>query len=181
MNSPEVEPQAAAAGPPNPTPAPIAAAAAVERVLHLYPKLLSIWFWGALVFVVPAVMVAFVVSVFADHWAVAPLAAIVGASIIAFVLLYGRAYIARFRCRLLRDGLWIDRGVWWRSEVFVPRTRIQHTEVQQGPIARRYGVASLKVFTAGASHGEIEIDGLIHGDAVWLRDELLGRHGQDGV
>lgn len=180
MNSPEVQPDAGL-GPAVSPPEPVNPAEAGARVLQLYPRLLNIWFWGTMVFVAPAVLIAFVVSIFADHWGVAPLASIVGASIIAFVLIYGRAHIARFRCRLLSDGLWVDRGVWWRSEVFVPRSRIQHTEVQQGPIARRYGVASLKVFTAGASHGEIEIDGLIHADAVWLRDEMLGRHGQDGV
>ncbi len=178
MNSPEAEPVAAAV---DMLPTPVDPGLATARVLSLHPQLLNIWFWGALVFVVPAVLIAFVISIFADHWLVASLASIVGAAIIAYVLLYGRVYVARFRCRLLSDGLWVDRGVWWRSETFVPRSRIQHTEVQQGPIARRYGLASLKVFTAGASHGEIEIDGLIHADAVWLRDEMLGRHGHDGV
>jgi membrane protein YdbS with pleckstrin-like domain len=151
------------------------------RELRPHPQLLSVWIWGTLIFVAPAVLIALTVSMFADHWLIAPLAAIAGASIMAFVTLYGRAWLNRFRCRLLADGLWVDRGVWWRSETFVPRARVQHTDVQQGPIARRYGIASLKVFTAGAGHGEIEIDGLIHADALWLRDELLGRHGQDGV
>jgi uncharacterized protein len=151
------------------------------RELRPHPQLLSVWIWGTLMFVGPAVLVALTVGMVADHWLIGPLAAVAAASIMAFVTLYGRAWLARFRCRLLADGLWVDRGVWWRSETFVPRARVQHTDVQQGPIARRYGIASLKVFTAGAGHGEIEIDGLIHADALWLRDELLGRHGQDGV
>ena len=159
-----------------------AVASAVEtRELSPHPLLLRVWVWGALSVVGPMVLISFLVSVFAQQWVVAAAAAIAGASIIALVAVYGRAYLARFRCRLLVDGLWVDRGVWWRAETFVPRARVQHTDVQQGPIARRYGIASLKVFTAGASHGEIEIDGLIHADAVWLRDELLGRHGHDGV
>lgn len=144
-------------------------------------QLLRVWIWGTLSFVMPIVLISFLVSVFADKWLIAVIASVTGASIVAIVTVYGRAYLDRFRCRLLADGLWVDRGVWWRSETFVPRARVQHTEVQQGPIARRYGMASLKVFTAGAGHGEIEIDGLIHVDAVWLRDELLGRQGQDGV
>jgi uncharacterized protein len=151
------------------------------RELRPHPQLLSVWIWGTVVFVGPAVLAAFIVSIFADQWLIGLLGAVAGAGVMAFVTIYGRAWLARFRCRLLADGLWVDRGVWWRSETFVPRARVQHTDVQQGPIARRYGIASLKVFTAGAGHGEIEIDGLYHTDAVWLRDELLGRHGQDGV
>lgn len=154
---------------------------AQARELRPHPQLHTVWIWGALIFVGPALLIAIIVSMLADHWWIGALAAMVGASIMAFVIVYGRAWLARFRCRLLVDGLWVDRGVWWRSETFVPRARVQHTDVQQGPIARRYGIASLKVFTAGAGHGEIEIDGLIHADAIWLRDELLGRHGQDGV
>jgi uncharacterized protein len=156
-------------------------AAPVVRELIPHPQLLRVWIWGALTVVVPLTFAGLMISIFADHWFIAPLVALIGACIIGFTMIYSRAYLARFRCRLLADGLWVDRGVWWRSETFVPRARVQHTEVQQGPIARRYGMASLKVFTAGASHGEIEIDGLIHSDALWLRDELLGRQGQESV
>jgi hypothetical protein len=94
---------------------------------------------------------------------------------------YLAAYAARFRCRLLLDGLWIERGVYWRRETFVPRARVQHTDVNQGPLARRFGIAELKVFTAGTQAAEIEVDGLAHADALALRDRLLGRGGADGV
>lgn len=107
---------------------------------------------------------------------------VLGACLLVLLLRrYARAYAARFRCRLLDDGLWVDRGVYWRSETFVPRARVQHTDVSQGPIARRYGIAQLKVFTAGTHAAEIEIDGLAHADALALRDRLLGREGRDGV
>ena len=52
---------------------------------------------------------------------------------------------------------------------------MQHTEVVQGPIARRYGVGKLKVFTAAVQLGALEIDGLAYTDAVLLRDRLLSR------
>ncbi len=169
-----------------PDAAPIVSETPQVRELRPHPALLRIWILGALVFVAPVVLVTVIIAAFANHWLIGTLPALIAASIIVFILLYGRAYLARFRCRLLSDGLWVDRGVWWRNETFVARARVQHTEVQQGPIARRYGMASLKVFTAGASHGEIEIGGLLHAEALWLRDELLGRHGhqhrgQDGV
>ena len=63
----------------------------------------------------------------------------------------------------------------------MPRARIQHTDVDEGPIARRFGIATMKVFTAGSEVSELEIDGLSRADALALRDRLLGRTGADGV
>lgn len=151
------------------------------RQIELHPVVLRVWMFATLMFVAPAVFITLIISVFTGKWSVLALALLVGSLLLIGVYVHSRAWISRFQCRLLEDGLWVDRGVFWRSEIFVARTRVQHTEVQQGPIARRYAIASLKVFTAGAGHGEIEIDGLKHDDALWLRDELLGRHSHDGV
>ena len=151
------------------------------RELFLHPQMMRVWMLGALAVLVPAVLVCAVVALLAQHLWILLIGLVVTTTVFLAVLAHARAWLARFRCRLLADGLWVDQGVWWRSETFVPRARIQHTEVQQGPIARRYGIANLKVFTAGASHGQIDISGLTHEDALWLRDELLGRHGHDGV
>ena len=94
---------------------------------------------------------------------------------------YLRRYGEGFRCRLGRDGLLVERGVWWRNQTFVPRARVQHTDIGHGPLARRLGIATLKVFTAGSHVGEIDIQGLALADAVTLRDSLLGRDGRDGL
>lgn len=94
---------------------------------------------------------------------------------------YGRAYIRRFRATLLPDGLLVASGVWWRSEVFVPRARVQHTDVTQGPIARAFGMATLKVFTAGTHYSVVDVPDLAHESAVTLRDTLLDREASDAV
>lgn len=151
------------------------------RLIELHPALLRVWMFGALIFVVFALLITLVISLATGKWVIFGMASLAGTLVLTTMYLHSRAWIRRFQCRLLEDGLWLDRGVFWRSEIFVARTRVQHTEVQQGPIARRYAIGSLKVFTAGAGHGEIEIDGLKHADALWLRDELLGRHSHDGV
>ena len=48
------------------------------------------------------------------------------------------------RWRIDTDGLEIRRGVVWRHTISVPRERIQHTDVAQGPIQRRFGLATLR-------------------------------------
>lgn len=73
------------------------------------------------------------------------------------------------------DGLEFEHGWLWRHEISVPRSRIQHTDVTQGPYARRFGLATLVVYTAGTEHASIAIEGLSHETALAFRDALLAR------
>jgi membrane protein YdbS with pleckstrin-like domain len=72
-------------------------------------------------------------------------------------------------------GLEIARGVLWRHQISVPRSRIQHTDVTQGPVDRRFGLGTLVIYTAGTEHAAIPIEGLAHETALALRDALLAR------
>jgi hypothetical protein len=89
--------------------------------------------------------------------------------------------IAHRRSRYRADdwGLEIHRGVLWRSVINVPRSRIQHTDVRQGPLQRRYGLGKLVVHTAGTEHAAIELDGLRREEAMRLRDLLTAHEGED--
>jgi membrane protein YdbS with pleckstrin-like domain len=51
-------------------------------------------------------------------------------------------------------------GLFWRKTVIVAFNRIQHVEVSSGPLQRRFGLASIKLFTAGGSKVDLRIDGL---------------------
>lgn len=83
--------------------------------------------------------------------------------------------------RIGGDGLEILRGVWWRRMIHVPRSRIQHTDVSQGPLERRFGLATLHVFTAGTANAEVALAGLAHDDATTIRDQLLAGTDDDVV
>jgi membrane protein YdbS with pleckstrin-like domain len=74
-------------------------------------------------------------------------------------------------------GIAIRSGVLWRSQVRLPRVRIQHTDVSQGPLERRFGIATLKLYTAGSRYTRIELPGLAHEEALALRDLLIARTG----
>jgi uncharacterized protein len=78
------------------------------------------------------------------------------------------------RYRVDSDGLRLVRGVWWRTVTTVPRSRVQHTDVTQGPIERRFGLATLVVYTAGTAHAEVGVPGLAYSRALALRDVLVG-------
>ena len=78
-------------------------------------------------------------------------------------------------------GIQIQRGVYWRSLTNVPRSRVQHTDVRQGPIERRYGLATLIIYTAGTAHARVDLAGLSHADALQIRDQLLPLEVDDAV
>ncbi len=141
----------------------------------LHPQAIRLWSWGhAIAIVVVILPLAIAGSVLAGAWAIAAAAALAGPAwwLAAWHL---RRSVAYFRCQRFAQGLRYRHGVWWQSEVFVPAGRIQHTEVNQGPLARRYGIGTLKVYTAAVQLGTLDIGGLAHADAMQLRDRLLGR------
>lgn len=78
-------------------------------------------------------------------------------------------------------GIEIRRGVYWRAIVVVPRSRVQHIDVLQGPLRRSYGLAVLVIFTAGTEHSSVSLPGLAHPTALALRDLLLPESPHDGV
>lgn len=85
----------------------------------------------------------------------------------------GRERWRRTRWKLDERGLSVQRGLVWRSEVLVPRTRVQHLDLERGPIERRFGLATLVVHTAGTRMNALRQHGFLDADAVALRDALL--------
>jgi membrane protein YdbS with pleckstrin-like domain len=75
--------------------------------------------------------------------------------------------------RVDEEGIEVRRGVLWRHVISVPRERIQHTDVSQGPLERRFGLATLSVHTAGNHEYEIQLSGLSRPLALGVRDSLL--------
>ena len=75
----------------------------------------------------------------------------------------------------------IRRGVIWRSVHSLPRNRVQHTDVSQGPIDRAFELATLTIYTAGTEHASVELAGLEHGVATRIRDYLIEGGAGDAV
>ena len=75
--------------------------------------------------------------------------------------------------KLDETGLHLRRGRMWRKEVLVPRSRVQHLDIERGPVERQYGLATLIVHTAGTRQHALRLAGLTDADAVALRDALV--------
>jgi membrane protein YdbS with pleckstrin-like domain len=83
--------------------------------------------------------------------------------------------------RVDQHGIEIRRGVYWRVVVNVPRSRVQHTDVSQGPLERRFGLGTLVIYTAGTDYAKVDLPGLDHATALRIREHLLPRAAGDAI
>jgi uncharacterized protein len=77
--------------------------------------------------------------------------------------------------------LLITSGVLIHQRVSVPAGRIQHVDVQQGPLERSLGLARLLVYTASGGGADGVIPGLRLEIADALRERLVRREAEDVV
>lgn len=68
-------------------------------------------------------------------------------------------------------------GVFWHAVTAVPFNRIQHAETGSNPFDRRFGTATLELYTAGGSGGDLKIEGLPADTAERLREHVLEKIG----
>ena len=93
-----------------------------------------------------------------------------------FVNYSRRAYdLTGHACR--EHDLVVCHGVWWKKRICIPRLRVQHVDIESGPIERKLGLCHLSVFTAGSTTAAASIEGLAPEQAEALRAELIAERG----
>ena len=70
------------------------------------------------------------------------------------------------------DRLRVVRGIWWHSDTIVPFGRVQHIDVNQGPVERAFGIATLTLHTAGNHNASVHLPGLDEDLAKQMREEI---------
>ena len=95
----------------------------------------------------------------------------------SFALFWAGKYVGSMHYKLTDHELIWHRGVWFRNTGIVPYNRITNVDIEQGPVSRRFGIATIKIQTAGYSgpnnrKAEITIEGMKNFDEI--RDEIMG-------
>lgn len=96
------------------------------------------------------------------------------------VLLIALAFIIRLPARrfhargyaMSRDRLRVVRGILFRHDTVVPFGRVQHIDVNQGPLERFFGIATLTLHTAGTHNASVTLPGLEEQLARDMREEI---------
>lgn len=89
---------------------------------------------------------------------------------------YPSAAYRKLRYAVNEQGMEIRQGILWRKTISIPKARVQHTDIEQGPIMRRYDICKLVIHTAGTQHATVPLEGLEHETAQAIRDHLIGKH-----
>lgn len=177
------EPAAAVPSAPVVEPAPVA-----DGVLRqLDPNAITVdrtssWIFNAVVYVF--LLIQLVVNLFGGWWRIAIGLALtigVGGLLAWLAQRWPEISYQHTFYRVDPQGIEIRRGVYWRRIITVPRSRVQHTDVSQGPLQRKYDLGTLVIYTAGTDHAKVELSGLRHARAMRIRDHLLPSGGDDAV
>ncbi|MGE3182457.1 MAG: PH domain-containing protein [Phycisphaerae bacterium] len=163
--------------PPPAGPVPVATPYVVDDTLRLLrPSVRIVWLVGGLV----NAAILTVVGIGIDAWVYEklhlPFGVLAGIGSLAFfvlALIHPSLRYKRYRYALRAADLVVEDGVWWRTRVCIPRPRIQHVDIDSGPVSRGLGLCQLSVFTAGATQAAAKIDGIAPETAEQLRAALL--------
>lgn len=173
-----------------PSPQPPPAGIADDSVRHLHPdhvtvqRIVAAIVTGALALVAAVGGAIFLVASDLDPWmnlAIVGAAATIVAGFGVFAQIWPPVEHRYASYRVNERGIEIRRGVVWRKTINVPRSRVQHTDVAQGPIDRQYGLATLHIYTAGTEHSQVDLHGLAHDTAMQIRDHLVTGGPDDAV
>lgn len=85
-----------------------------------------------------------------------------------FIYLFPKVRWSRWRYEVRDQEIELQHGLFVVKRTLVPMIRVQHVDTEQGPILRKYDLASITISTAATSH---TIPALITEEA----DELRGR------
>jgi hypothetical protein len=139
-----------------------------------YPKLLLI------ISSVVAVIIITVLSAFLLIAKPLPLTIAAVGLVSAIVLAIVLIQLIHLKAHKIAYGLFehemvFREGLFWVSTTALPYTRLQHVNLSQGPLERKYNLVTLKCFSAGSGLAEIDLPGLNAELAEHLRQHLLSR------
>lgn len=107
------------------------------------------------------------------HLVPALFSALFACSFLGLFFIWAPRSTRRMRYLLREQDINLQRGFLFWKLVSVSHNRIQHLEVRQGPIQRRFGLAELIIYTAGTQGSDLKIPGLTLAKAQQLKSQLL--------
>ncbi|HRD06122.1 MAG: PH domain-containing protein [Saprospiraceae bacterium] len=118
-------------------------------------------------------VLAFTVEEVRPYWVLS----VAGVAIVFGLLAWIEFKAFKFRGYALRNHDLLFREGWlWKSWTVIPFNRIQHLEINQGPIDRLFDLASLQLYTAGGASSDIEIDGLTPQRAADIKTFIMAQN-----
>ncbi len=99
----------------------------------------------------------------------------VGTLLILYLIWFVWKSASVIRYAIRDQDVIVQTGIFWRKETIQPIVRIQHVEQTQGPLEKRFGLYTLKLFSAGTGHVTFQIPGLAARTAARIKRFLLDK------
>lgn len=93
----------------------------------------------------------------------------------ALIFLFLIIGFSRRKYELREKDISYKSGVIEKKMTTVPFSRIQHVEIDEGPISRIFGLSSLSVYTAGDSSDDLEIKGIKKEEALRIKEFISSK------
>lgn len=118
-------------------------------------------------------IIGFIISLYFDLilWYALVALTICAVSTYVFIFLLPNLRWKRWRYEIFEQEIYIQHGILIVKRTLVPMIRVQHVDTKQGPILKKYKLASLTISTAATTH---EIPALHEEVASELRDRISG-------
>lgn len=88
------------------------------------------------------------------------------------IILYPEIEYRQWRYVINEDKVEIRHGIFFVTTTVIPIIRVQHITISRGPIYRKLGLSSVKIFLAS---GSFEIEGLSENTANVISESLKSR------
>ncbi|WP_044023031.1 PH domain-containing protein [Bacillus sp. SG-1] len=156
-----------------------------ELNTRISEKALPVWRWSGLIHSIGVIILAIAALVLAiifdwPYWM--PVVAVILAAVYTyfFAILLPMIRWKRWRYEVREQEIELQRGVFFVKRTLVPMVRVQHVDTVQGPLLRKYGLATITISTAATTH---EIPALDMHEADDLRNSIssLARVAEDDV
>ncbi len=156
-----------------------------SSALHYFPLewkyIYILLFNGFLVFVMLVAALIYLWTLIEKDWFQDNFIWILLAVLAFFCLVFATTYKAFFyKGYAFREKDISYKSGWlWRKITTLSFNRVQHCEVSQGVFDRYFGLAKIKVFTAGGSSSDLVVPGLTLDQASDLKDYILEKIKED--
>jgi len=118
------------------------------------------------------------------YWPYLTIPLLIAILIVCFIAYWIGKYYNSISYFLTKDEVIVERGVWWKMKHAVPYARVMSIDIVQGPISRKFGIATVDVHTAGytgstggsSGPGSRRAEASLIGiqNSTELRDHILG-------
>ncbi len=139
---------------------------------YLPVSLLSTWIFG-LVLAGIFLTVNFVnEGIFKENW---KMLAVLGGLVFLFIIITVVSVLGfKHKAYAIREhDILYKSGLIFRKTIALPFNRVQHSEINQGPIERNFDLAQLEIFTAGGSQSDLTIPGLLNDEAQRIKTFVM--------